>query len=122
LIGGWNLFFGVSLGCKILILKTIGGQIILNSCWLLKDEEAIDWKGRFQSFHGARGTSSRKVMEAYQERGESLGLKKRKRKIRNGKKRKLVLMCGKVLFMRDMCVRIKHGRISMTKLLEFYFK
>jgi hypothetical protein len=33
----------------------------------------------------------------------------------------LVLMCGK-LFMREMCARIKHGRISMTKPLEFYFK
>jgi len=38
------------------------------------------------------------------------------------KKRGLILMCGKVLFMREMCVRIKHGRISMTKPLEFYFK
>ncbi len=27
-----------------------------------------------------------------------------------------------VLFMRKMCARIKHGRISMTKPLEFYFK
>jgi hypothetical protein len=37
-------------------------------------------------------------------------------------KKKLILMCGKVLFMRDMCARIKHGRISMKKPLEFYFK
>jgi hypothetical protein len=28
----------------------------------------------------------------------------------------------KVLFMREMCARIKHGRISMIKLLDFYFK
>jgi hypothetical protein len=28
----------------------------------------------------------------------------------------------KVLFMREMCARIKHGRISMTKPMEFYFK
>jgi hypothetical protein len=28
----------------------------------------------------------------------------------------------KVLFMKEMCVRIKHGKISMTKPLEFYFK
>jgi len=34
----------------------------------------------------------------------------------------LVLMCGKVLFMEKMCVRNKHGRIFMTKPLEFYFK
>jgi hypothetical protein len=39
-----------------------------------------------------------------------------------GKKKRLVLMGGKVLFMREMCARIKHGRISMTKPLEFYFK
>jgi hypothetical protein len=34
----------------------------------------------------------------------------------------LVLMCGKVLFMKKMCARNKHGRISMTKPLEFYFR
>jgi hypothetical protein len=28
----------------------------------------------------------------------------------------------KVLFMKEMCARIKHGKISMTKPLEFYFK
>jgi hypothetical protein len=32
----------------------------------LKDEEAIDWSKGFQNFHWTRGTSSRKVMEAYQ--------------------------------------------------------
>jgi len=37
-----GIFFCVSLGPKILILKSIGRQIILNSRWLLKDEEAID--------------------------------------------------------------------------------
>jgi hypothetical protein len=35
------------------------------------------------------------------------------------KKKKLVLMCGNVLYMREMCVRIKHGRISMKKPLDF---
>jgi hypothetical protein len=59
LIRGWN-FFGVSLGLRILIQKLIRRQIILNSHWLLKDEEAIDWRGRFPSFHWIRGTSSRK--------------------------------------------------------------
>jgi len=34
----------------------------------------------------------------------------------------LVLMGGKVLFMKKMCARNKHGMISMTKPLEFYFK
>ncbi len=28
----------------------------------------------------------------------------------------------KVLFMREMCVRIKHGKIYMTKRMECYFK
>jgi hypothetical protein len=65
LIGGWN-FFCVSLGLIILILKSIGGQIILNFHWLLKDDEAIDWRERIRSLKGSRGTSSRKVKEAYQ--------------------------------------------------------
>jgi hypothetical protein len=39
-----------------------------------------------------------------------------------GKEKGLVLMGEKVLFMREMCARIKHGRISMTKPLKFYFK
>jgi len=38
------------------------------------------------------------------------------------KKRGLVLMCGRVLFMREMCARIKHGRIFMTKQLEVFFQ
>jgi hypothetical protein len=65
-----------------------------------------------------------KVMEVYQRKGKYLGLGKGKRKRRNvwEKKKGLVLLCGKVLFMSEMCARIKHGRISMTKPLEFYFK
>jgi hypothetical protein len=46
LIGGWNPL-NVSLGTRILILKSIGGQIILNSHWFLKDEEAMDWRRGF---------------------------------------------------------------------------
>jgi hypothetical protein len=46
LIGRWNPL-SVSLGTKIFILKSIGGQIILDSHWFLKDEEAMDWRGRF---------------------------------------------------------------------------
>ncbi len=49
-----------------------------------------------------------------------------KEKTREGmcekKKGGLILMCGKVLFMRERCARFKHGRISVTKPLEFYFK
>jgi hypothetical protein len=59
LIRGWNIF-SVSLGPRILILKSIGGQIILNFHGLLKDEEAIDWKGGFPSFHWTKETSSRR--------------------------------------------------------------
>jgi hypothetical protein len=59
-------FFCVSLGPRILILKSIGGKIILNSHWLLKDEEAIDWREGFRSLKGSWGTSSRKIKEAYQ--------------------------------------------------------
>jgi hypothetical protein len=39
----WRMdFLSVSLGTKILVLKSIGGQIIFNSHWFLKDEEAMD--------------------------------------------------------------------------------
>jgi hypothetical protein len=37
-------------------------------------------------------------------------------------RKRLVLMCGRVLFKKRMCARNKHGRISMTKHLEFCFK
>jgi len=53
------------------------------------------------------------VMEVYQGGGKALGWEKEKG---------LLLMCGKVLFMKEMCAIIKHGRISRTKPLEFYFK
>jgi hypothetical protein len=70
----------------------------------LKDEEAIDWRGGFRSFHWARGISSKKGHGGFTKgKGSLLGWEK-------------------VLFMREMCARIKHGRISMTKPLEFYFK
>ncbi len=39
--------FNVSLGIKILILNSIGGQTILNFHWLLKDEGVMDWSERF---------------------------------------------------------------------------
>jgi hypothetical protein len=44
----WRMeFLFISLGPRILILKSIGGHVILNFHWLLKDEEAIDWRGGF---------------------------------------------------------------------------
>jgi len=89
LIGGWNIFC-VSLAPKILILKSIGGQIILNSHWLLKDEEAIDWRGGFRTFHWAKGISLRKGHESlpsgrhyvcvflWEEKEEKEGVRKKK--------------------------------------------
>jgi hypothetical protein len=46
LIKRWNPF-NVSLGIIILIPNSIRGQIILNSHWFMKDEEAIDWREEF---------------------------------------------------------------------------
>ncbi len=112
----------VSLGPRILILKSIGGQIILNSHWLLKDEEAIDWKERFRSSHWTRGTSLRKDHGSLpRERGVSC-VKGKGKEENECVRERLVLMCEKVLFMEKMCVKNKHGKIFMTKLLEFYFK
>ncbi len=37
-------------------------------------------------------------------------------------RKRLVLMCGRVLFIKRICVRNKHGRISMTKPMESCFK
>jgi hypothetical protein len=90
----------------------------------LKDEEAIDWRGGFQSFHWARGTNLRKGHGGLpREREVSwVGERKKEKKECVRKKKGLVLMGEKVLFMREMCARIKHGRISMTKPLKFYFK
>ena len=59
----------------------------------------------FEASIGQGEQAQGKVMEAYKWRGKSFGWKKKK-----------------VLFMREMCARIKHGKISMTKPLEFYFK
>ncbi len=119
----WRMeFFCVSLGPRILILKSIGGQIILNFHWLLKDEEAIDWMGGFWSFHWTRGTSSRKCHgDLSRERGISC-VGGRGKEEKECVKKRLILMCGKVLFMKNVCARNGHGKISVTKPLEFYFK
>jgi len=94
LIGGWNIFY-VSLGPRIFILKSIGGQIIFNSHWLLKDEEAIDWKGGFRSFHWTRRISSRKGHGGLpRERGVSCVGGRGKEENECVRKR-LVLICGR---------------------------
>jgi hypothetical protein len=62
-----------------------------------------------------------KDTEAYQERKISCvggGGKEKKECVR----KTLILMCEKVLFMKKICARNKHGKISMIKPLEFYFK
>jgi hypothetical protein len=46
LIGGWNPL-SVSLGTRILILNSIGEQIIFDFHWFMKDEEATDLKEGF---------------------------------------------------------------------------
>jgi hypothetical protein len=118
----WRMeYFCVSLSPKIFILKSIGGQIILNSHWLLKDEEAIDWKGGFRSFHWTRGISSRKGYGGLPREKRLSWVGEREKEEKECVKKRLVLMCGKV-FMKKMCARNKHGRISMTKPFEFYFK
>ncbi len=45
------------------ILKSIGGQIIINFHWFLKDDEAVDWRGGFLNFHGTRRTSEKRGLE-----------------------------------------------------------
>jgi hypothetical protein len=88
----------------------------------LKDKETIDLRGGFRSFHETRGISSRKEYGGLsKEKGVSWVEGKEKEKKECVRKR-LILMCGKVLFMKNMCARNMHGRISMTKPLEFYFK
>jgi len=118
----WKMeFFCVSLGPKILIVKSIEGQIIFNSHWLLKDEKAIDYREGFRSFHWTRGTNSRKGHGGLPRvRGVSC-VRARGKEENECVKKKLVLMCRKVSFMEKTCARNKHGRNSMTKPLEFYF-
>jgi hypothetical protein len=61
-------------------------------------------------------------MEAYKGRGEVSWVGGREKEEKKCVRKRLVFMCGKVLFMKKMCAKNKHGRISMTKSLEFYFK
>jgi hypothetical protein len=110
------------LGPRILILKSIEGQIIHYSHWFLKDEEVIHWREGFQNFHWSRETNSRKVMEAYQGREESVVLVEREGKKMNVRGKKINSYVWRVLFIKKMCARNKHARISMTKPLEFCFK
>jgi hypothetical protein len=103
----------------------------------MKDEEAIDWRESFQNFHWTRRTSSRRGHARLTKRREvSCVFFGRKRRRMNVLEKKLVLMCEKMLFMKKMCANKEHGRklclasncsgvhgrISMTKPLDSYFK
>jgi hypothetical protein len=51
------------LGIRIFILNSIGEQIIIDSHWFMKDEEAIDWRERFSITSIGRGKQTQgKVM------------------------------------------------------------
>jgi hypothetical protein len=91
------------LGIRILILNSIREKIILDSHWFIKDEKTIDWKEGFPNFHGTRRTSSRRGHGGLP-KGEGSILRFGKEKEENECVRKrLILMCGKVLFMGKMC-------------------
>ncbi len=64
IIFDWRMEFCIiSLGIKNFIQKSIGGQIILNSHWFLKDEEAMNWKGRFLQLPWDKVESRRRGLE-----------------------------------------------------------
>jgi hypothetical protein len=78
--------------------------------------------GGFQSFHWRRGTSLRKGYRGLPRERGIFWVGGREKEEKECVRKILILMCGKVLFMKKMCVRNKHGKISMTKPLEFHFK
>jgi len=88
----------------------------------LKDEEAIDWKGGFRNFHWTKGTSLKRGHEGLLKERGVFWVGGRGKEENECVRKRLILMCGKVLFIKNMCARNKHGRISMKKPLEFYFK
>jgi hypothetical protein len=103
----------------------------------MKDEEAIDWKEGFPNFHWTRRTSSRRGHGRLSKGGVVSCVFFRGKKEENECVREeLVLMCEEVLFMEKLCANKKHGRklcvasscsgvhgrISMNKPLDSYFK
>jgi len=76
----------------------------------------------FRSFHWTRGTSSRRGHGGLRRERGVFCVGERGKEENECVRKRLVLMCGKELFMKKMCARNKHGRNSMTKFLEFYFK
>jgi len=70
----------------------------------LKDEEAIDWRGKFRSFHWTKGPSSRKGYEILLRERGVFGVGERKKEEKECVRKILVLMCGKGgVYEKDVC-------------------
>jgi hypothetical protein len=115
---------------------SIGEKIILDFHWFMKDEETIDWRERFSNFHWTRRTSSRKGHGSLP-KGEGSILRFGKEKEENECVRKKInsYVWKGVVYGKDVCKQEHgkklcvastysgvHGRISITKPLDFYFK
>jgi len=99
-------FFCVSLGLRILILKSIGGQIILNSCWLLKMRRPLIGGEDFEASIGQGEQAQGKVMEAYQGKGKSFGVGEKKKEEKECVKKNLKInsyVWKGVVHERDVC-------------------
>jgi hypothetical protein len=104
----------------------LDGHSISNSHWPLKDEEAIEWCKRISSFHWTRGTSSRKVMEAYQTRRHCVYARKGEER-EEWSMRKVVgsnvckdqawRECVQGSSIERVCVRIRHEKDLCSKYL-----
>jgi hypothetical protein len=92
------------LGIRILILNSIGKEIIFDSHWFMKDEKAINWREGFPNFHWTRRTSSRRGHGKLTKQGSgSCVFFPGKREENECVRKKLVLMCERMLFMKKMC-------------------
>jgi hypothetical protein len=69
----------------------------------MKDEGAIDWKEGFPTSIGQGKQAQGGVLEGYQKKEEDLVLWGKAKEKNGSVRRRLVLMCGKVLFMKNMC-------------------
>jgi hypothetical protein len=102
----------------------------------MNDEETIDWKEGFPNFHWTRRTSSRRGHGGLPKVEGSILCFGKEKEEKECVRNRLILMCGKVLFMGKTCVNKSmekklcvastcngvHRRISMTKPLDFYLK
>jgi len=104
LIGGWNIFF-VSLGPRIFILKSIGGQIILNFYWLLKMRRPLIGGEDFELPLGKGNKLKERSWKLTKEQeGSFLGWgKEKKKKGMCGKKINSSYVWKGVVHERDVC-------------------